>query len=87
MLGSKDLFTQTDLLLKQLKQLFMDNCFSGDSLINISSLLKSLPPKKWVASKFGSHPSSEVHALIGNVIVDAFAEKKNKFLQPCTNKF
>jgi len=88
MLGSKDLFNQTDLLyVKQLKQLFMDNCFSGDSLINISSLLKSLPPKKWVASKFDSHPSSEVHELIGNVIVDAFAEKKNKFLQPCTNKF
>jgi len=87
MLGSKELFNQTELLyVKQVKQLFIENCYPGDKLVNISSLIKSIPPDKWTASKFDSHPSSRLHELIGQTVADAFDDKKNNHLKPCLNK-
>ena len=87
MLGSKELFNQTEVLyVKQVKQLFTKNCYVGDKLVNISTLIKSIPPDKWTASKFDSHPSPRLHQLIGQTVADAFDNKKNNHLKPCPRK-
>ena len=87
MLGSKELFNQTELLYgKQVKQLFTENCYAGDKMVNIPSLIKSISPEKWTVSKFDSHPSTSVHELIGQTLADAFDEKKNNHLKTCPRK-
>lgn len=87
MLGSKEVFAQTEsLYVKNLEKFFRDNCYPGDKMVKLSPLLYSIPSNKWTASKFDSHSSSIVHNKIGEVLADAFDNKKNKYLFSCSKQ-
>jgi hypothetical protein len=84
MLGSKELLVQSEgLYVKKVEKIFTDHCNWGDKLVNISSLLNSIPSNNWTASKVDSHPSAIVHEKIGQIVADAFGNKKNEYLFLC----